>query len=85
MPDKSTIELTVENTICELLENRRAGGSICPSEAARQLWPREWREHMPQVRAVAFDMADRHALEVTQQGKIVGRDVRGPIRLRLAK
>ena len=38
---------------------------------------------MPEVRETADAMADRGELEVTQKGEPVGRDARGPIRLRL--
>ncbi len=58
-------------------------GTMCPSEVARALWPEDWRAHMDEVRAAAFELADRGQLEVTQGGEVVdGRAARGPIRLR---
>lgn len=66
-----------------LLARRAAGRTICPSDAARALDPEAWRERMDAVRAVAFAMADRGELEITQRGVVVdGRAARGPIRLR---
>ena len=71
----------VEDTILGLL---RPGMTICPSQAARALAD-DWRPLMPEVRAAAYAMADRGELEVTQRGEPVGRDARGPIRLRLPR
>ena len=74
----------IEQTILELLARRTVDATICPSEAARALWPAPaWRERMDEVRAVAFALADAGELEITQHGEVVdGRSARGPIRLR---
>ena len=73
----------IEAAIAALLARRAPGRTICPSEAARALDPDEWRARMDAVRDVAFAMADRGELEVTQRGEVVdGRTARGPIRLR---
>ncbi len=73
----------IEAAIDGLLARRASGRTICPSEAARALDPERWRERMDAVREVAFAMADRGRLEVTQRGSVVdGRTARGPIRLR---
>ncbi len=73
----------IEGTIGDLLARRAPGRTICPSEAARALDPEGWRAQMDAVREVAFALADRGALEVTQRGEVVdGRTARGPIRLR---
>jgi hypothetical protein len=73
----------VEAAIGALLARRAPGRTICPSEAARALDADGWRARMDAVRAVAFAMADRGELEVTQRGEVVdGRTARGPIRLR---
>jgi len=73
----------IEAAIDGLLARRGSGRTICPSEAARALDPDGWRERMDAVRQVAFAMADRGELEVTQRGAVVdGRAARGPIRLR---
>ena len=73
----------IEGAIGDLLARRAPGRTICPSEAARALDPEGWRAHMDAVREVAFALADRGALDVTQRGEVVdGRTARGPIRLR---
>jgi hypothetical protein len=73
----------IEAAIAALLARRAPGRTICPSEAARVLDADGWRARMDAVRAVAFAMADRGELEVTQRGEVVdGRTARGPIRLR---
>ncbi len=72
----------IERTIRTLLAERAPGRTVCPSEAARALYD-DWRPRMDDVRAVAFAMADRGELDVTQGGEVVdGRSARGPIRLR---
>jgi hypothetical protein len=71
--------------ILALLARRPEGRTICPSDAARALGD-DWRPRMDSVRAAAFALADRGALEVTQRGAVVdGRTARGPIRLRLPR
>jgi hypothetical protein len=73
----------IEKTIFELLDARAPGKTICPSEVARNLAPDDWRPLMPQVRAVAFALADKTALRILQKGEAVPHDspIRGPIRL----
>lgn len=69
--------------ILELLTRRRAGATICPSEAARLCDGDEWRDLMEPVRQAARELAARGVIEVTQQGRPVDIDqARGPIRLR---
>ena len=73
----------IERAISGLLEQRDAGRTICPSEAARAL-AEDWRPLMPRVRETAYAMADAGRLEITQSGEVVdGRTARGAIRLRL--
>jgi Protein of unknown function (DUF3253) len=76
----------LENAIFTLLAQRQPGASICPSDAARAVYPEaaQWRAAMPVVRAVAAQLAAQCQLVVTQGGKIVDIDAaKGPIRLRL--
>lgn len=75
-----------------LLRRRGAparGTSICPSDAARALAeePADWRALMPRVRAVAYAMAARGELRITQRGAGVDplSPVRGAIRLALPR
>ena len=77
-------EEEIRAAIRALLAARDEGKTICPSEAARAVYGSDsFREHMGEVRAVAFALADAGILEVTQRGEVVdGRAARGPIRLR---
>ncbi|WP_245904274.1 DUF3253 domain-containing protein [Roseicyclus mahoneyensis] len=64
----------------DLAQQRGAGASFCPSEAARALSD-DWRPLMPEVRRVAAGLP----LVATQKGAPVDpMTARGPIRLRLA-
>ncbi len=78
-------EEAIERTILALLQQRDAGKTICPSEAARALAGDEgFRDLMAPVRATAQAMVARGDVAVTQRGRVVdpGR-ARGAIRLRL--
>ena len=67
----------LERTIDALLDQRRPGASICPSEAARAVDPEGWRELMPAARSAAG------AVEVTQSDEVVDvATARGPVRVR---
>ena len=73
----------LERTIGELLDQRRAEASICPSEAARAVDPEGWRELMPAARAAAGRLATAGEVEVTQGGAVVDvAGARGPVRIR---
>ncbi|MBS1806080.1 MAG: DUF3253 domain-containing protein [Acidobacteria bacterium] len=75
----------IENTIFALLNKRRTGGTICPSEVARLLEPEQWKTIMHSVREVAAQLALQGRLVATQHGKEVNAlSARGPIRLNLA-
>lgn len=48
----------------------------------------DWRDLMPQVRTILFDMRSEGQVEILQKGKVIpssttADDVRGPIRARL--
>ena len=77
------VDARLERAIGALLDDRRAGATICPSEAARAVDPDGWRELMPAARAAAGRLAAAGRVEVTQRGEVV--DVgtaRGPVRVR---
>jgi hypothetical protein len=77
------VDRALERTIDALLDERRAGTTICPSEAARAVDPDGWRALMPAARAAAGRLAAAGEVEVTQRGEVV--DVgtaRGPVRIR---
>jgi hypothetical protein len=75
--------------ILALLAARRAGATICPSEAARALAgddPSDWRPLMPAMREAAAALADEGRVAVTRRGRVVdARSARGPVRVRLVR
>ncbi|MEO1494516.1 MAG: DUF3253 domain-containing protein [Pseudomonadota bacterium] len=72
----------IAGVILDLVRARGVGKSICPSEAARRIDPKDWRALMPAVRAVAQDLAAQGHIAVTQKGHPVDpAKARGPIRL----
>ncbi len=73
----------LEQAISDLLDLRRAGTTICPSEAARHVDAEEWRDLMPAARAAAGRLAAAGRVEVTQGGTVVDvTTARGPVRIR---
>jgi len=83
----SRMSARISQAILDLLHQRAPGKSICPSEIARQLFSPDWREHMEEVRQVAFDMTRAGEIRVTQGDDEIDPDgpMKGPIRLRLPK
>jgi hypothetical protein len=80
------VDAALERAIAELLDQRRPGTTICPSEAARAVAPEGWRELMPAARAAAGRLAAAGAVEVTQHGQVVDvATARGPVRVRRAR
>lgn len=73
----------IQRTILELLHQRAAGASICPSEVARTVSPVGWRPLMPLVRDVAREMANEGQVEIRQKGERMSPadEWRGPIRI----
>ena len=77
------VDARLERAIGALLDDRRAGATICPSEAARAVDPQGWRELMPAARAAAGRLAAAGRVEVTQRGEVVDvATARGPVRVR---
>lgn len=79
----------------ELLHQRQYPKTICPSEAARALSTPElhesgvesWRDLMPALRQLAFEMRGQGKIEILQKGQVLPPDqtmdqTTGPIRLR---
>lgn len=72
----------LETAIAGLLDQRAPGKTICPSEAARAIGGKEWRDLMPAAREAAARMADRGEVVVTQKGaRVDALAARGPIRI----
>lgn len=79
----SGVDHDIEAAILDLLNQRGAGKTICPSEAARKLAPENWQSLMGQTRAAVYRLAAAGQIEVTQRGRPVDMSrVKGPIRLR---
>lgn len=78
-----SVDENLENAILELLAQRGAGKTICPSEAARRVAPDDWRSLMEPTRRAARRLCARGDLEITQRGRVVDpSSARGAIRLR---
>jgi hypothetical protein len=72
----------LESAIADLLDRRDEGKTICPSEAARAVGGKEWRDLMPSAREAAARMAERGEVVVTQKGRqVTATEARGPIRI----
>jgi hypothetical protein len=76
----------LEAAIGDLLDERAAGASICPSEAARRIDPEGWRALMEPVREAARRLVAAGVVEVVQRGRVVdAATAHGPIRIRRAR
>lgn len=78
--------------IMDLVIQRGATASICPTEAARELavrhgvaaQPEAWRQFLPAVRRAAVALAGTASIDILRKGKVIAPDaVHGVIRLRL--
>ncbi len=77
------VDARLEQAFGALLDDRRPGATICPSEAARAVGADGWRDLMPAARAAAGRLAAAGQVEVTQGGEVVDVDAaRGPVRIR---
>ena len=72
-------------TLRALARERGEGKSLCPSEVARALGGEQWRELMPAVRAVAFELQAAGEVRVTQKSQVVDATARGAIRVQIVK
>ena len=75
----------LEEAILRLLKERGAGKTICPSEAARQVDPKDWRKRVEEARMAARRLVAQGEVEIVQGGCTVDPSrSRGPIRIRRA-
>lgn len=77
----------LEETILRLLDERGAGKTICPSEAARAVAGSDersaWEPLMEPARMAARRLVAEGKIDITQQGHVVDASTaKGPIRLR---
>ena len=76
----------LEECIVRLLAARPAASTICPSEAAREVFPDQWRDHMEDTRQAARRLVAAGFIEITQGGAVVDPSTaKGPIRLRKSR
>lgn len=84
----SAVDLQLEAAISELLAQRAASATICPSDAARLVAGTDgtaWRHLMEPARRAARRLVDRGEVVITQGGHVVDPSTaRGPIRIRRA-
>jgi hypothetical protein len=81
---RQPVDDQLASAIVTLLGARRAGGTICPSEAARAVGGDSWRDLMQPARAAARRLVAAGTVEVTQGGHVVDPSTaKGPIRIRL--
>lgn len=84
------VDTALEAAIVVLLDDRKRGASICPSEAARSVASAKgaddsWRELMEPARRAARRLVAAGAAEITQGGMVVDPSTaKGPIRIRKA-
>ena len=80
------VDHALERTILTLLGGRKAGATICPSEASRAVYGQEnglLPASMQRTRYAAYRLAAKGLLVVTQKGHVVDPSTaKGPIRLR---
>lgn len=77
------VDHELERAISELLADRAAGATICPSEAARRVDPHDWHSLMEPARRAARRLVAAGDVEITQGGRVVDPSTaRGPIRVR---
>lgn len=80
------VDQQLEAAILELLANRAATFTICPSEAARAVGGGTWRDLMEPARRAARRLVDAGEVQVTQGGSVVDPSTaKGPIRIRKAR
>ncbi|KAL8904771.1 MAG: hypothetical protein Q9171_006932 [Xanthocarpia ochracea] len=96
LQSESEITKTLKTHLLRKLQSRQYPKTICPSEIPRALSNSDlaamglydWRNLMPQVRDILFDMRSEGQVEILQKGEVVTaattiEDIRGPIRARL--
>lgn len=72
----------IQRALREFAAARASEKTFCPSELARSLGGKNWRDWMPAIRAEAVRLVAAGELRCTQRGVAVKPDTaRGPIRL----
>jgi hypothetical protein len=72
----------LERAILDLLSARAPALTICPSEAARLVFPHDWKHRMEETREAARRLAARELIAFRQKGRRVDPSrARGALRL----
>ena len=84
----SDTDRKLEKVIMDLLRSAKAGASICPSQAAKELIEnddeRQWRPLMEPARRAARRLVHKGEISIMQGGRIVDPSkFKGPVRLKL--
>ncbi|MBX3463154.1 MAG: DUF2256 and DUF3253 domain-containing protein [Planctomycetes bacterium] len=80
---RGDVDRACEAAILGLLAQRTAAATICPSEAARVVWPVGWQQGLQRLLAAARRLGARGAIDVLQRGRVVDpSQARGAVRLR---
>lgn len=78
-----TVDANLDQVLTQLLADRGASKTVCPSEVARAVGGEEWRDLMEPARAAARRAVARGDAEITQHGQVVDPSTaKGPIRIR---
>jgi Protein of unknown function (DUF3253) len=82
---RSRVNEKLRDAILVMARERGPGKTICPSDAARAVGGKNWRDLMDEARDIARELAKAGEVEVTQRGEVVDPDAtwRGPIRIRM--
>lgn len=78
------VDQELEVAILSLLKKRSSASSICPSEAAREVFgPDDWRDEMERTRRAGRRLVNRGLITICQKGRVVDPSTaKGPIRLK---
>lgn len=75
---------SISDSILSVAMQRGRDKSTCPSEIARILFPRDWRQQMKNVRDVAIDLHRSNKVIITQKGIPIDVDhIKGPVRIKI--
>lgn len=76
----------IQAQILYMVHQRGPEKTCCPSEVARKLDPKSWRNLMPAVRKEAISLAEKGQIDICQKGQPVSpMKFKGPIRLRMKR
>lgn len=80
------VDRDLETAILDLLAQRQAGKTICPSEAAKRVFPDDWNTQMERTRQAARRLVAAGRIVIMQGGRIVDPShACGPIRLAMLR